>query len=73
MKTEDIENIELRYLKISDYQELKAAMISAYTNMPDAYWKEHHIESLIEQFPEGQVVIRFKLILGLRNEDILSF
>ena len=33
-------------------------MISAYTNMPDSYWKEHHIESLINKFPEGQVVIK---------------
>lgn len=58
MKTKDIENIELKYLNLSDYQELKTAMISAYTNMPDAYWKEHHIESLIEKFQEGQVVIK---------------
>lgn len=58
MKTKDIENIELKYLNLSDYQELKTAMISAYTNMPDAYWKEHHIESLIEKFREGQVVIK---------------
>ena len=26
--------------------------------MPDSYWKEHHIESLINKFPEGQVVIK---------------
>lgn len=58
MKTKDIENIELKYLELKDYQELKTAMISAYTNMPDSYWKEHHIESLINKFPEGQVVIK---------------
>ncbi len=58
METKDIENIELKYLNLSDYQELKIAMISAYTNMPDAYWKEYHIESLIEKFQEGQVVIK---------------
>jgi len=58
MKTKDIENIELKYLNLSDYQELKTAMISAYTNMPDAYWKEHHIGSLIEKFQEGQAVIK---------------
>lgn len=42
---ENIENIELEYLTLSDYQELKAAMIEAYPTMPDAYWKESHIKS----------------------------
>ncbi|WP_299215146.1 bifunctional GNAT family N-acetyltransferase/carbon-nitrogen hydrolase family protein [uncultured Dokdonia sp.] len=58
MKTKDIENIELKFLDLDDYQELKTTMISAYTNMPDSYWKEHHIKSLIHKFPEGQVVIK---------------
>jgi predicted amidohydrolase/GNAT superfamily N-acetyltransferase len=54
----EIENIELSFLSIDDYQELKKAMIESYSNMPNAYWKEHHISSLIERFPEGQVVIK---------------
>ena len=54
----EIENIELKYLTISDYQELKSAMIDAYSSMPDSYWKEKHIQSLIEKFPEGQVVLK---------------
>jgi predicted amidohydrolase/GNAT superfamily N-acetyltransferase len=58
MKTKDIENIELKYLELKDYQELKTAMISAYSNMPESYWKEHHIASLINKFPDGQVVIK---------------
>ena len=55
---QDIDNIELEYLKFDDYQELKQAMIEVYTSMPDAYWKEHHIKSLIDRFPEGQVVLK---------------
>ena len=55
---QDIENIELHYLTIDDYQQLKAAMIEAYTNMPDAYWSLSHIQSLIDKFPEGQTVIK---------------
>ncbi|MDX8341518.1 carbon-nitrogen hydrolase family protein [Draconibacterium sp. IB214405] len=55
---QEIDNIELKYLKFGDYQELKEAMIEAYSNMPDAYWKEHHIKSLIKRFPEGQVVLK---------------
>ncbi|MEX0987484.1 MAG: carbon-nitrogen hydrolase family protein [Bacteroidales bacterium] len=53
-----IENIELVFLKPADYGELKEAMIEAYENMPNAYWKERHIEILTSLFPEGQVVIR---------------
>jgi len=58
MKIEEIENIELKFLDLDDYQELKTAMISAYSNMPGAYWKEKHIEALIKKFPDGQVVIK---------------
>ena len=54
----NIENIELQFLTIHDYQALKTAMIEAYPSMPDAYWKESHIQSLIDKFPEGQVVIK---------------
>ncbi|GGW33492.1 carbon-nitrogen hydrolase family protein [Arenibacter certesii] len=55
---EDIENIELSYLGLDDYQELKSAMIASYTTMPQSYWREHQIETLINQFQEGQVVIK---------------
>lgn len=53
-----IENIELSYLSLEDYQELKEAMIEAYASMPDMYWKEEQIKKLIEIFPEGQVVVK---------------
>ncbi len=54
----DIENIELTYLSLNDYQELKEVMIASYTNMPNSYWKESQINTLIRLFPEGQVVIK---------------
>ncbi len=54
----EIENIELTFLNFDDYQELKEAMIKAYSTMPDSYWKEGQIESLINRFPEGQVLIK---------------
>ena len=53
-----IENIELSYLSIDDYQELKKAMIESYIGIPDAFWSERQMESLISRFPEGQVVIK---------------
>ena len=54
----EIENIELAFLSLDDYQELKEAMIESYTSMPNSYWREHQIKSLIDRFPEGQVVIK---------------
>ena len=54
----NIENIELQYLTIEDYEELKEVMIEAYASMPGSYWRKYHIKSLIEKFPEGQVVIK---------------
>ncbi|MCF8277680.1 MAG: bifunctional GNAT family N-acetyltransferase/carbon-nitrogen hydrolase family protein [Flavobacteriales bacterium] len=54
----EIENIELKFLTVDDYQELKSAMIDSYTSMPNSIWSEKHIKSLIEKFPDGQVVIK---------------
>ena len=55
---ENIENVELQFLTLDDYKELKEVMIEAYSSMSDSYWKEAQIESLIDKFPEGQVVIK---------------
>ena len=52
-----INKVELRNLHIEDYKELKKSMIEAYPEMVDSYWKEDHIEKLLELFPEGQLVI----------------
>lgn len=54
----NIENIELEYLTLDDYQELKSAMINSYSSMPNSYWKESHIETLLKKFPEGQIVLK---------------
>lgn len=55
---QEIENIELKYLKMSDYEELKTAMIESYVNVPDPYWEKNDIKALIKKFPEGQIVIK---------------
>jgi predicted amidohydrolase/GNAT superfamily N-acetyltransferase len=55
---EDIQNIELSFLSLADYKELKATMIESYTNLPNTYWKSSQIKKLINIFPEGQVVIK---------------
>ncbi|WP_367388378.1 bifunctional GNAT family N-acetyltransferase/carbon-nitrogen hydrolase family protein [Lewinella sp. LCG006] len=57
MSTE-IENIELQFLNLDDYQELKEAMIEAYSSLENSYWHEEQLARLINLFPEGQVVIK---------------
>ena len=54
----DIENVELHFLTLEDYDEFKSAMIEVYSSMPGSYWREHHIKALVEKFPEGQVIIK---------------
>jgi predicted amidohydrolase/GNAT superfamily N-acetyltransferase len=58
MKIKDIENIELTYLKLEEYDELIEAMAAAYPSMPESYWEESQIKKLTEIFPEGQVVVK---------------
>ena len=54
----EIKSIEVVYIKPKDYEAIKMAMIEAYSNMPEIYWKEDHIKTLIKKFPEGQVGIK---------------
>ena len=70
----EIENVELTYLSLDDYQELKAAMIESYTNMPDSFWNELEIKKLINLFPDGQVVIKVnKQIAGCALSIIIDY
>lgn len=55
---QNIQNIELSFLTINDYQELREAMIRSYQTMPNSYWEKYEIKRLLEVFPEGQVVIK---------------
>lgn len=55
---EKIENINLEFLQAADYEELKHAMIDAYQTIPESYWQESQIKTLVEKFPEGQVVLK---------------
>lgn len=36
---------------------MKQAMIEAYPNIPEPFWKEKQLKVLVENFPEGQIVI----------------
>ncbi len=49
--------VKISPLRMADYGGLKACMIRAYAQMPDAFWKEHQIGRLLDIFPEGQLVV----------------
>lgn len=52
-----IEKVELKFLGIQEYRELKALMEEAYAVLPDSAWERHEIQRLIEIFPAGQIAI----------------
>ncbi|MBU2927740.1 carbon-nitrogen hydrolase family protein [Winogradskyella psychrotolerans] len=58
MDEQKIENIELSYLTVGDFEELKSATLEAYGGVLNSYWKKDHIARLTTIFSEGQVVIR---------------
>lgn len=58
MQDKEIENIELSYLTIQDYQELKKATQESYRGLENSYWPKSAIQKLIDIFPEGQVLIK---------------
>lgn len=58
MEDTSAQNLELIGLTIEDYDELKTVMIHSYHTMPNAFWKESHIKTLLDKFPDGQVVMK---------------
>ncbi len=62
----EIENIELSFLKIEEYEAFKQLMIETYPMVLEPYWNEHHIKTLIDKFPKGQAVIKInnKIVAG---------
>lgn len=57
----EISKVELRNLRIEDYQQLRMSMQHAYTDadmkMDEPYWGLNDIKRLLRIFPEGQLVI----------------
>lgn len=58
MQEKEIENIELSYLTMQDYQELKEATQESYSGFEHSYWPKTAIQRLIDIFPEGQILIK---------------
>lgn len=42
-------------------------MIEAYSNMPNSYWQESHIKSLIAKFPEGLTELIPEIAKGITS------
>lgn len=53
----DSAKIELRNLRVKDYEELKISMIKSYGSLADEYWSKADIRALINKFPDGQFCI----------------
>lgn len=54
---QNINQVEVRNLLLDDYEELKASMLDAYTDIEAHYWKKDQIDTLIKVFPEGQFAV----------------
>jgi predicted amidohydrolase/GNAT superfamily N-acetyltransferase len=65
MSPKEIENIDFEYLKVSEYQELKKALLLAYKEVPNLCWIKENLAKLVKTFAEGQVVIKI-------NGDIVA-
>jgi predicted amidohydrolase/GNAT superfamily N-acetyltransferase len=47
--------LELRHLKLEDYEDLESAMMGAYQTSQLGVWDRKHIRKLLSIFPEGQL------------------
>jgi predicted amidohydrolase len=51
------DSIDLKYLTLDYYDELKVMMQGAYASLENSYWEVKQLTSLIEKFPEGQIMV----------------
>ncbi len=55
--SESTDSIEIQYLTLDYYDALKEMMIGVYASLENSYWDKKHIQTLIEKFPEGQIMM----------------
>ena len=63
---QNIQNVSLKLLKISDFEIVKSMMSEAYKAVDDPYWEKKQIQKLITSFPDGQVAVTV-------NDEIVGF
>ena len=66
--------IELRYMTMEDYADLKEIMNEAYGILEESYWEKHEFRKLLKKFPEGQVGIEVNgSIVGVALSIIVNY
>ncbi|MEZ4983705.1 MAG: bifunctional GNAT family N-acetyltransferase/carbon-nitrogen hydrolase family protein [Saprospiraceae bacterium] len=69
-----VKSIEIRYLQLNDYLQLRESMEKAYPNWPGVYWQKKHIALLLETFPEGQLAVLVdKKVVGCALSLIIDY
>ncbi|ESU25086.1 putative carbon-nitrogen hydrolase [Flavobacterium enshiense DK69] len=68
------DTVEIRELKLEDYKQLIETMEAAYTNWAGGMWTYANIDTLIQKFPEGQLVVCFNdKIVGCALSIIVNY
>jgi len=65
------EKVELQYLRRDQYQELYELMLTCYPNVENPAWEQTHVHTLINRFPEGQVVVMLDGVMAAASLSIL--
>lgn len=66
--------IEVRNLTLSDYIGLSDSMAEAYKNWHGSVWTKEHIKTLLDIFPEGQIVVLFNdRVVGVALSIIVDY
>jgi len=70
----EIHELLLQKLSVDDYQQLLNAMKAAYPNWQGSYWSLDAIRNLIEQFGEGQFVVKVNgVVVGCALSLIVDY
>lgn len=58
------DKVELKYLTREQYPQLKELMLTCYPKVEDPAWERKHVNTLIDLFPKGQVVVMVDGVLA---------
>lgn len=58
------DKVELKYLTRQQYPQLKELMLTCYPKVEDPAWEKKHVDTLIDLFPKGQVVVMVDGVLA---------
>lgn len=50
-------NLQIRHLKLTDYEDLREAMRLSYKGLDEDPWKRREVANLLNRFPEGQLCV----------------